>query len=612
MHPDDSVADASNVDVANDRTRIPELPATYANIKGALEKILSMARDGTYVYIHYSGHGQRMEASSQYSSRTTGDLTLSFLEAEDTIDMKSFPGLELAKILKAMVDNGMIVTLVLDCCFSGCVLRHRGGLKHNATLLREYDPNVTSVSHATDMNYDSRKGIFRNGKYRDASMLPNWLIRPEGYTVITACGPQEIARELSFPGQSYRHGALSYFILRAIEKLGGLGGKHAHIYPYLCSMFHQHHPMQNPMWFGNTELYFFGEKASSIGLAAVPYSVFWNGSCLKLQGGQAHGVCEGDEFAVYTIGVERPLLTSKASNVGPLTSDLCVPEPQGFRKKKGFMAKALTHLSLRCYPIEIGLSDTCLGDWQTALGNRENLVFRNSEHPYALHISSNEAGDSYQIRDICGREEASGILRDLEFEKIKNSPGQVLDIVERLVKFKMVGSLTNKWNPTALEEQYQVDLLNPTGEAYQPGAVVSVEEGDQLRLVVQNHSSSPLYLHIYNLAPLGNIKNTLWASYAVVPSENRQNGFRGQWVHRLKTMVPSDPSLDAVDSCEDIIKVFLTTHPTSFASLEMQEFKDIRDHGTVEPGQTEEPPLSGAEDWVALNFRIITHKNRRF
>ncbi|KAI3325615.1 hypothetical protein HD806DRAFT_521143 [Xylariaceae sp. AK1471] len=470
-----------------------ELLATYSNVKFGFQKILSAAEPGNYVYIHYSGHGVRMEASSEFSSRTTGDLALNVIEDSSQNVTRPFPGLELAYILKDMVTKGLIVTLVLDCCFSGSVLRYDSASDYSSIRYREYG---SSGLWTKDIEESGDRGS------RDASMLRNWLVNPEGYTVIAACGPHEVALELNFGGETsdYRHGALSYFLLRAMKKLGGLGGKHAHIYPYLCSMFRQSRPTQNPMWYGNKDLYFFGDATLSTELTGAPFAVIWSGSCLQLQGGQAHGICEGDQFA---------------------------PWP--------FVSRGLA------------------------------LIM---------------------------------------------SPSRVLDIVERLAKFQLIRDLTNKSQDAPFGGLYRVTLIDQAGEAFQTGSIVNVNEGDTLKLVVENQGEVDLYVHIYNLGPLGQVKNILKASYVVIAQRKIDHGFTGEWTQKLRTKVPRVLLLRGIASCEDTIKIFITSQPTSFASLEMQNLDDSHDHGVIEPG-----PIRGGgpsverEDWVALDFRICTREN---
>ncbi|KAJ3572308.1 hypothetical protein NPX13_g5092 [Xylaria arbuscula] len=456
-----------------------ESSATYSNIRTGLHAILSIAQPGSYVYIYYSGHGVRMGGSSEFSNKATGDLALNVLDDSSQIVTRPFPGLELAEILGQMVSKGLLVTLVLDCCFSGSVLRD----PTSERLLVRYRefwhtlPDITPRLLEEDIEVEDTEDY--NGEKRDISMLLSWLVDPKGYTIITACGPYEVALELNLGGETsdHRHGVLSYFLLRAMKKLGGLGGRHAYIYPYLCSLFRQFRPTQNPMWYGNKDLYFFGNATLSLEVMGSPFSVIWNGDLLQLQGGQAHGICEGDQFAVYTINSGRTLVTGRVKELRPLTSDL-------------------------------------------------------------------------EIQD------ASSI-----------------------------------WHQD--------------GNTFHPGTVINAMDGSRLRLTIENTGFIDLYLHVYNLGPLGQVTNIQSASYSVLPRRNLAEGFAGEVTLKFRARLPSKVLQRGIFSCEDTIKVFLTSIPTSFASLEMQDLDDFQDRGPVEPVDGYRPSTE-QEDWVSLSFTICT------
>ncbi|KAI1151404.1 hypothetical protein F4825DRAFT_462633 [Nemania diffusa] len=462
-------------DTSITRSDTPETLATYANVKAGFQNILSIAAPGDYVYVHYSGHGVRMEASSEFSNRTTGDLALNVLEDSSQEITRPFPGVELAHVLDDMVTQGLTVTLVLDCCFSGSIVRHHSVSEYSSVRYHDNEGKTENIERPND-----------RGR-RKATMLPNWLVNPKGYTVITACGPHEVASELSFGTaiSGYRHGALSYFLLRAMARLGGLGGRHAHIYPYLCSMFRQFRPTQNPMWYGNKDLYFFGNATFSTELTGAPFSTTWAGARLRLEGGQAHGVCEGDQFAV---------------------------------------------------------------------------------------------------------------------------PSRVLDIVEHLAKFQLMRDMTNMSQEKPFGGRYRVMLLNEAGQSFQAGDIVNVKEQELLHLVVENEGKMDLYVHVFNLDSLGQVENILKASYVVISPPNLDDGFTGEWVKKLQTHVPPGFIQQGIANCEDIIKIFITSQPTSFAPLEMQQLHDSNDSRVVELPDREHTPYTGKEDWVALDFRIRTHK----
>ncbi|KAI1327065.1 caspase domain-containing protein [Xylariaceae sp. FL0255] len=588
----------------------PENLATYSNVKSGLEKVSSLAKSGDYIYIHYSGHGLRLEAASkECSSMTTGDLCLNVLEDAGSNHTKPLSGLDLAQIIRTMVANNVTVTLVLDCCFSGSVLRKQWDSNHRSLRYREVDSKIMDFNFSSPCGRVDRDDTARSydSQYRDASMLPNWLINPRGYTILTACGPHEIAEELRFPRQSYRHGALSYFILRAIKKLGGLGGKHAHIYPYLCSMFRQYHPKQNPMWYGNPDLCFLGSESPNSVLTGAPFAAIWADDRLQLQGGQAHGISAGDQFAVYTISAGRPLVTGTVNNVRPLTSDIEVSDPQSIRSERGYIAKALTCLSLRKFPVHLSLDPSCLEEWQPALAMHENLMFEDKDHSFAYQISRDENTKTYRIRGPSGHETAFS-PEDTREELMMTIPSRVLDIVERMARHDMVKELSNEGGEVPLEGLYCASIIDSAGKAFQGGSVIDNQERDALTLAVENSGQTTLYVHVLNLAPQGQVQNILRASYVVVPPKIPEEGLSGKWTHRVKTIIPQALLHKGILECEDVIKVFITNQPTSFASLEMQKLHDSHDRGAVEPGDMEQTPSSGTEDWVSFNFVIRTHR----
>ncbi|KAI1361713.1 caspase domain-containing protein [Xylaria arbuscula] len=577
--------------------------ATYSNIKAGLDTILSIAQPGSYVYIHYSGHGVRIKASSEFSNWATGDLALNVLEDSSSVDTRPFPGLELAKILRHMVSQGLLVTLVLDCCFSGSVVRgHRS--RYSQVRYRQFrrtSPDIAPSLLEVDTENEDEDEV---DEKRDISMLPNWLVDPQGYTIITACGPREVALELNIGGESsdHRHGALSYFLLRAMRKLGGLGGKHAHIYPYLCSLFRQFRPTQNPMWYGNNELYFFGDATLSSEVTGSPFAVAWNGHLLQLQGGQAHGIREGDQFAVYTMSSSRTGVTGRVKKVRPLTSDLEIKDATTIRRERGCIARALTHFELKRYPIELCLSSPYSQEWSDALRERQHLSFQDDKGPFAFRIFPDDGSVLYRIRNNQSGQETRCLFPSMGRDSLVMTEGRVLDIAERLVRYQLVRDLTSNAS-NSFQGKYRASILDHSGNRFQPGTLINVMHGSRLVLAIQNTGAIDLYLHVYNLGPLGKVQNIQTASYTVLPPRNIDQGFTGEVNLRFRALLSSKIIQRGLSSCEDTIKVFLTSMPTSFASLEIQDLDDFEDRGPVEPVVGHHVSIE-EEDWTSLSFTI--------
>jgi hypothetical protein len=323
-------------------TEEPWLWPTYQNVTSAFEKITVQAIAGDFVYIHYSGHGTRTpwEPYNEFSNRSTGDLALVLLDGGKENQVRHLWGSRLAFSLRAMADKGLVVTLVLDCCFS-------------ASVSRRDDSGIRSLPYNTEIDsrfpLDPVKNLAKGADLlanRDASMLPNWLISPTGYAILVACGPHEFAKELkSVSGEG--NGALSYFLLRTFIEFGGLRKPHKIIYHYLCAQFRKHWPQQNPILYGNKNQGFFGHIDVGIDIPSV--SIVERDGSLHLHAGQAHGVCKGDQFAISPLDSPKSdpnargdVIITKIIQVRALTSDLELLDPTPIRAETGWIAKPLT------------------------------------------------------------------------------------------------------------------------------------------------------------------------------------------------------------------------------------------------------------------------------
>lgn len=298
-----------------------------------------------------------------------------------------------------MVDKGLVVTLALDCCFSASVYRHDD---EAAIRFLPYDDEIES-----DHPPEPREGLGSgNSSYRDASTLPNWLINPDRYAILAACGPHEVASEPKFDG--VRHGAMSYFLLEAIKSVG-VTKKHRDIYDHMRVKFRGSGlRRQNPVLYGNQTQGFFGPSNKDITSTLVPIVVTKNGT-LQLQAGHAHGVCNGDEFVLQPLGPaedelipQGPLVVYKVAGIRALTSDLEPLDLSSVRVRTGWIAEPRTRFSLQQYPVRLPSDLPCRDELVTLLKARSLSVSADKD-PFAFDVVLNN-GEEYKILDDSGSE----------------------------------------------------------------------------------------------------------------------------------------------------------------------------------------------------------------
>jgi len=161
---------------------------TSANVVAALQRLIRETKPGDWVYIHYSGHGTKTPGTA-YPDHNNADEELALVLFENNERGCSYlRGRHLASAMHKMVAKGLIVTLVLDCCFSGSVVRKkewRGcGIRYT-----DYKPEI-DVGKL--QKYEEKVFLSDDNTPRSSQMAKKWLLDPDGYTTLSACGPHAV------------------------------------------------------------------------------------------------------------------------------------------------------------------------------------------------------------------------------------------------------------------------------------------------------------------------------------------------------------------------------------------------------------------------------------
>ncbi|KAM6514009.1 hypothetical protein FALCPG4_015192 [Fusarium falciforme] len=526
---------------------------------------------------------------------STGDLALVLLSGEKN-HVAYLEGHELASLLMAMVDNGLVVTLILDCCFSASVYRH-----DDASI--RFLPYDAEIDSKCSVQREERPRD-RNGYsiYRDASMLPNWLINPGRYATLTACGPHEKAIEPKINGQ--RHGALSYFLLQVLEKIGPTN-RVKDIYDHLRAKFQSSTLPQNPVLYGNKNQGFFGPANSNLAAAAIPIIKRQDG-ILELQAGLGHGVNNGDQLVLYTLGSaggspgsQGHSVDAKVAHVRGLTSDLELSNEFSTHIRTGWMAEARTRLSLKKFPVKIAPNLADRDEWLRTLNDRSLIVHvETDKHPSTFEVILNDNGE-YNILDERGQKTPNLPSMPQDQTRI----GQIIHVLEHLARFRLVKDLANDTPAVSFRESFNVRIVS-NGKSFGPDCLIEVEHDSVAHLIVENRGDKVLYVFVYDLGPCWQVENVDRGTYTVVMPPNDTAWSKNTTEKKLRMKIPGKMKEEGYSSCNDIVKVFITSQPTSYDLLELPRLGgQARRGGTNRASQDRG---DGLEDWAAMNFPIRT------
>lgn len=558
---------------------------TRVNVESAFKTVVQSARRGDFVYIHYSGHGTRKEASGDFANKFAGDLALVLLSASEKKSMEYLWGFELAHLLKEMIDHGLVVTLVLDCCFSGAVYRHD-------------DPSVRFIPYNASLDSEDTSKPSEGavtGLFRDASMHSNWLLNPESYAILAACGVYEEVPGLKFEG--LHRGALSYCLLLAIQ-IVGVSGRHIDIHNHLCATFRYFQLPQNPVLYGNKDQGFFGQVDRSAPRSTTSMINRKTG-IIELQAGHAHGVETGDQFELCPLDSASTNSRSWASpvmatvqNTRPLTSDLVLSEPPSSPPRPGWLAKARTRLALRKFPIKLADSIPLRQDWINALEEESLRTESDTDTlPAAFHVGLNDQGE-YKIMD----ESQVQIINLPRIVQDQTCARQGAHILQHLARFRLAKDLRNGAPRDAFHATVAA-YIDYKGKTFGPDSRIKAQNNDDAKLVVHNLGDKSLYVFVYNLGPNWQVQNVSSATYDVIGTQ--QNIER-----QFEMKIPQQMEEKGRSSCEDIIKVFVTAQPTSFELLELPRLGEISQVSRgMEINQDSSEEIV-SNDWAAMNFFI--------
>jgi Caspase domain len=592
--PSDRILKLTATDQGGDKpAEPPEQWPTRRNMIAAFNQLTERAQSGDQVYIHYSGHGAR--ATTAYPNLKGANGVDEGLVPTDigTKESNYIRDLELATLLKRMVEKGLIVTIVLDSCHSGGATRGASkdrvrGIGEIDRAARQSDNLVASPAEIEAMWPSSSKD-----RTRGVEAASGWLPEPEGYVLLAACRASESAYEHPFVGNE-SNGALSYWLLDSLKNIGP-GYTYKQLQDRILGKIHTMFAEQTPQLEGDANRTVFGSDHVEPQPAVDVLDVNMAKKQVRLNIGQAGLVGVGAEFAIYPSGttdfsqLDRRLAIAKITGLG--ASDSVAELTTIFAPPKPIDAGALAVLLevgavdlVRQVSLAYGQKLPSTIDQDAALEKVEELIKHSAEQARDqgrislvelagqadtpdYQVAVNENGE-YEIWDTSGKAFAN-IRPLLKIDDIQ-APARIVQRLEHLAKYHSIQHLDNYDDMSPLAHKLKVEL-GKTPRGFQPGQKAeripfdepgntpTVKLGEYAILWIKNISKKELNVAVLDLGPDWSVSQawpTAESTESIEPGEDR--GIT------LSTILPA-----GYPQGTDVLKVFATVGPADFHWLEM-------------------------------------------
>jgi len=645
--------------------QIEGLP-TWTKVTGAIKDLLTKVASGDRVYIHFSGHGSCWERNrsvlntpanvqswgNQYRSEkprsfddfgsilpqrgplndhklsssnvSTNDLALNLLANDKTGEIEYLYGYDLASALKLMVDQGALVTLALDCCYSGSVVRDDDfrGVSRYLNLQDE----IAERSRRMDL---PQIEPLLGSTWRDSSMLPNWIINPSGYSILTACGAQEKAYEVSIdtlrtqdlekelkeadshPTSSRpKQGIFSFYLTDALSKLGTGRISQQHFSLQLRALLRARKIPQNPTFYGTANAFFFGDSSRDVGEPhSYPVIKELNGR-VRLLAGEAHGLADDDTVLLHSApSVMHYEIQSRISKVQPLTSILEVESiVESHKIETGMQGSIIHDRSIQVIFTYLADDLPLLNDVKHSLAKRKPLQESISSQPPFMCISQILQGQL----EIANKETTHKIRMKLNPSR-NVGVEQIVDLIEHLERYETTKRLAPKTLHDSFCKTHVVKAKAPNRVWIQPSGKEVVTSGEMVAFEIRNKSEQTcLYAHVYGWGPLYQVTNNLSGSYIAIPPKSPQKGLPGFARFQVQLALPQALRGLGQVQCRDTLKIIVTSHPTDFQHLIMPALMESSGEFATDvavPATRGDDEVSGSEmqeSWATYDFFIDT------
>jgi hypothetical protein len=547
----------------------PERRPTYANLVAAFHQLAVEARPGDRVYIHYSGHGARVPTEYPGLKGPSGlDEALVPCDIGEP-GSRYLRDLELATLVRLLVDRDLLVTVVLDCCHAGGAMRgHRTGVAVPRRVpwvpLAPVPSAVGDPETLSEVwrHLQSEQRILRSLK------LQSWLPVAR-YALFAACRPDELAFEYPFD-HGEPQGALTYWLLDTLK--GSAGGlSYGEIHQRLVARIRGFFASQTPMFLGESWRGFLSPERRSVQRANPLESprvlrVDDDGRVL-VDVGVPVGAQVGDRVLLKgwsSGGVAAELAIRQVGATESWAEVIRVSGPDAI--EPGMQAEALRlRTAVRLIAPERGdlEAERALANLREALQKDPDGFVEVCEEDRAPDLCVMAERGLYEIQDPAGLP-----FRNLDPLPVDDSESvtEVIRRLDHLAKFRNILTVENPHPAAWLGIGLEVSEDGPDGGRVKVhSGALDLRVGEGLILRIVNRSSLRLDFTVLDLAP----------DYSVTQLLPQRGGFSllsldpdQAEVVRVQGFLP-----DGYNEGNDILKVFATVGAANFQWLALRPLR---------------------------------------
>jgi hypothetical protein len=560
---------------------------TYENMVAAFHQVTQIAQAGDQVYIHYSGHGGRTQPTLLPERKGEHGFDEALVPTDiGNSTARYLRDVEMAHLLRAMVDKGLIVTIVLDSCHSGSATRGVSGdtVRGLSTIDTTSRP-MESLVASRDMLAETWR-LLDTGVTRGFQLGSGWLPEVKDYVLLAACRATESAYEHRFD-QSGKQGVLTYWFLDSLRQLRpGLTFKQLH--DRVLAKVHSEFVLQTPQLQGDASRTVLGVEHIQPLYSVNVMRVEPVQKRLLLNVGQVHAIRKGAQFMKYPPDatdfaqvsqrqalVEITELGATDSWATVLTSFRPEPIQQGAQAVLIELGSIRLRRTVRLVyqphlPAAIAQNQALKQVEQAILQFGKGFItLAGPDETTDYQVAITTTG-TYEIWDPAGAPLAN--LRPALFIEQNGAAEQVVHRLVHLTKYRNILQLENADITSPLAGKLPVELAGvqteydpqdrPEPQPFRdPGDTPVLKPGEWTFLRVKNTSPQVLNVTVLDLGPD-------WSINQIYPS--RQDTLSMTFDPGQVMLFPLQAYLpEGYTDALDILKVFATVGSTNFRWLEL-------------------------------------------